>query len=131
MLGLVLYSLLVFSGADHVIECGTNSIRWLSIDHVNLAYKDTGIVGIHIILQTLLHIGGHSITTRGQNLIHEVATNYVANSRFRRVIQTKLWVLHRDHILHWILNQILHGDCDVDDVFIGSQHRAIFIGLRV
>ncbi len=131
LLRLVLRSLLIFSGTNHIVECWPYCLWRLRLHNVHLADKNAGVVVVHVVLQTLLNIISHAVAPCCQNLIHEVAANHVTNSRLGCVVQTPLRILHREHILNGVFDSVLHRDFDIDDVFIGSQHRVAVVCLGI
>src|SRR5690606_10150287 len=69
-LGLVLLALLVFAGADHVVEGFLHFPGRGGALHVHLGDGDAGAVVVQEALQALAGFRGHLLAALGQHLIH-------------------------------------------------------------
>ena len=131
LLGLILGALLIFPRTYDIIKGRAHRIRWLGLHHVYASHTDTGVVIIHVLLQPILHSSSHLFTACRQNLIHKIATDFMPYRGFRSIVQAAFRILNGDDIIHRILDDVLNRHIYIDDIFISSQHGAIFIGFGI
>ncbi|RMN81584.1 hypothetical protein ALQ52_04413 [Pseudomonas cannabina pv. alisalensis] len=122
---LVAGTLLVFTGADHVVEGFLNFTRRRGALHVHLGHGDAGAVGVEEALQTLLDFARHQLTPFGQHLIHCRGTHDMAQRAFSRVLQADLRLIDVQYEVFQVADLILHGQRHFDDVLVFGEHLAL------
>jgi hypothetical protein len=124
-LAFVLEAFPVLAGLHRVVEGGLHLFRGLGVLHVELADVDAGLVAIQDVLHQLGGAGGDIGAALVEHVVHLALADDLAHGGLGRLLDGLVRIPVGEEVVFRILQGVLHGELQVDDVFVVGQHERL------
>ncbi len=122
-LAFALLPLQVLLRLDRVIECGLHLFRRLGVLHGHAADGNAGLVAIENVLYLLLRRARHLLAPLVQHEVHLARSDHLAKRGLGRLQYGLIRLLVVEQVSERVLQRVLHGELDVDDVLVIGEHQ--------
>ena len=117
--------LLIFLGFLDVVEGFLHLYWWRTAVDVHLGHINTSAIAAQIALQTLLHFYRDRLSTIGDDFVHGGRTRHMTQRTLCCLSETVSRLTHINEEIGGAIDNPLHGETDINDVFVFGQHQRL------
>ena len=125
-LAFVFLPFLVLTGFHRVVERGLHLLGRLGVLHGHLGNQDARLVTVEDFLHQRRGLDGNLLAAFVEHEVHLALADDLANRRFRHLHHRFIRHAVVEDVIDRILENVLDGKLDVDDVFVIGQHQRFF-----